>query len=308
MNSFYRFWISLLIFILNFFFVSESIAQQQENSDSSLLREFKKYNDSVYFYIENDLTKVDIFYPKLVAIGKKLKPDYLHAEFLRTQAYYYRLKNQKDSAVLTLKKIIDILSPYPKDSLKEISVLTKTYNLLATIYLEANLYNQAIINQYKSVLLAELIHQKFPKDEDNNHYLSWAYSDLALIYSYTDDKKKSQNYFLKSISFSNKNCSAYNHSINQFNYGVFLLDIDEIDSAKYYFEKSLANFKVKSDLSEMIAVKLNLAKVYILKNEFEVAEQLCNEAIDESSKLGFNYYKAQGFLIISDLFLKNNQL
>ncbi len=308
MSRILRFWFILLIFTLTFGAIFESIAQESSRKKISDKETFKILADSVYFYLENDINKVDLFYPQLLKIGENIKEDYLKGELLKTQAYYHKFNNHKDSAVLALKKAIDILHVYPKDSIREISVLAKVYNVLATIYLEADLYNQAIITQYKSIHLSELIHQKKPSNEPNNHYLSWAYSDLALIYSYTDNPKLTRNYFLKSIQFSKNHCTEYNYSINALNYGVYLLDIKEIDSAKYYFEIALSIFERKSDQSEMIAVKLNLAKIHIHKGDYKAAEQLCIESINESEKIGFNYYKAQGFLIISDMYLKANRL
>lgn len=302
--------ISLLIFLSIPVFCQNNDNQidNKKNTVKDTKAAFKAVSDSVYFYLENDIQNATKQINKLEQISKKVKDAQIHASFCKTKGYYYSSTNKSDSAIIFFKKGLSYLEKIQNQTIDDLILKAEIYNAIAITYHRVELYAPSLDAHFKAINLAEYIYKKEPNNIRNNTFLSWSYGDLAATYSYTPDIKNTKKYFLIGINFSKKHSDDYVHAINLFNYAVFLLDIKELDSALSCFNISKDKLNIENSAAEYIAVNLNIAKINIIKKEFVNAKNLLNKAIELAIKSDITYYLAESYLILSDLYIKTDDL
>ena len=86
------------------------------------------------------------------------------------------------------------------------------------------------------------------------------------------------------------------------NYGVLKQKINEIDSAFYFYQKSLKLSIQKKDSIGIPFAQTHIGEVFMLKRNFDIAEKYFNNALKIRQKRKDMYGIADSFLYLGDLF------
>lgn len=122
-----------------------------------------------------------------------------------------------------------------------------------------------------------------------------AMNGLGNIFLVLNKPEQAQNYFRQALSVEAQSQSNLGIAINYANLAETFNISNELDSALYYYEQSLAqNILIDSDIGEAIC-KRSMGLIYYKKGEEEIALQLLSDAfsIMEDSKDAFHKLEVQ---------------
>ena len=148
-----------------------------------------------------------------------------------------------DSALLYSNKSLDLYQ-----QLEDETGINRCYGLLASIYCELGLSDTAIRLDYKVLLWAE----------NNNKPDMYAFTCLNLGNTYVelDNFQKAKEFYQKAIYGTYEPASLAAMA----NIGLIYLDLNDPDSASYYFHTALAKYYDKDTTD--LRVKYNIATLY----------------------------------------------
>jgi len=223
-------------------------------------------------------------------------------------------KNLVDSDVQLAHKKIDSLIELLNASNSSDS---STYSDLITLKANAN-FNSG---NFEEALRLNLEALKIRLKLNDSYHVSSSYNNIGNIYYYTYASEKAIEYLRMSLQLAAANKDTLRVANNFNTIGLVFLDMEELDSAEFYLNKSYRlSHKIKNeDASSLSDVLGNLAYVYILKDQEQEAIRYLNDAIEINKKnnnlsgLSWEYArlteiyleldsleKAKHFLLLSD--------
>jgi len=299
-------WKIILIFISLHFYIGEingqlnvdSLKKQCTLSDDPT-EAFNKIQDTLFYFFSNDITKAKKLLPYLKYYDNLVGDDKSRGLYYQNYGYYKNYISQLDSAVYYLEKS---LFYFKKDTSAEgLSTVKYAYNAIALIYDDAGLYKTSIENHLKCIEIAENIEKKNNTGNSTKRFLAAAYNDIAQTYSNIDDTTHANYYFNKSIDYAKEHNLNLIIASNQFNYGVYLLDLSEYDKAFELFEES-KNTLCYNDTSSLIVVYLNETKILIHQKKYNEALSLCQKTISISKEKGYPQFVCNAKLVLSNIY------
>ena len=146
--------------------------------------------------------------------ARDLDPD--NALFLNHLGLAYFFLGENEQAILALKEAVDKKADY-----------SEAHNNLGRVYIEIRDFNKA--RKHLALAAKDLTYGS--KDK--------VWLNLGLSYFFEGHFQKSQNYFVKSISFNRDNCLAYNY------YGRSLLEGEEFNKASKALDQAIYHCRKK---------------------------------------------------------------
>jgi len=205
---------------------------------------------SVNFSYRNSIK----YYREALAINKDTR-GLKYADTYRNLAREYRLAGQYDSAMIINEKALQLFSDY--DDKNKISI---TYNEIGIILDELGKYNEAIDYYFKALLMVEgTNYEPFRRAK--------TYNNAGIAYLLQENFIKASLYFTKSINLKEAipgfDIASKMSTLN--NLAEIHKKEGNIDSAKYFYLKSLATANTKDPQNKELRVCLeelkNLAEI-----------------------------------------------
>jgi tetratricopeptide (TPR) repeat protein len=227
-------------------------------------------------------------------------------------AQFYKEINKLKEAITYYLKTISIFSS--SDIQEDNDIVELSYWGIGESYKNLNLLNDALYNYKKALLIsksqkinsneylydigiifrlqkqyskAEKIELLALKKSDNDINRQLIYNELSIIYAEQEKFEKSINILNKLITEYPK----YNDIGNVLSYkGRLYMKMGRYDEAIKWLKKATRKFIQINDIEELIFTKAQIARSYLNQNKIMIAEDMCNELINE--------YSANKFLTI----------
>ena len=221
--------------------------------------------------------------------------------------------------------------------------IARNLNNLGILYTEMGHYDSALVYTLKSLSINEALQKDFPEEYAKSLFnQGMLYIDLALYKEAEENIKKALGIFIQNsnvdiyYSYCNNGLGVVNWKIcnyiesikyyrealktnlilfsensidvafNSFNIGEVYLDMNNLDSAEFYFKKTKSVFDEFIEIGHPYYMHLNnaIAKLYFKKNQVKNAINLYNSVIEVGLKK-FSYHPdlAQSYEEIAKLYL-----
>ncbi len=258
---------------------------------------FEKLNDSVkaakcyinlgvdeYYYGNSD--KALKYYKRAADLLEYSKEYLLSAKIFNNIALIKKNVGNYEDAVLYFHKSIDL-----KEKIKDTSGIANSYHNIGTIYWEQKNYKQALkcFNNTAKLL------SNTKKYED----LAGVYTNIGLIYNDMKDTANALSYYDKAINLYKQTNFKHGLAAVFLNKAVLLDNAGFYDEAEILFMQALKIFEELSYKTGIFTCKINLSRLYSLKNKHRKAVNLCLEAFKEDAKTEQIKYLAEGYNILS---------
>lgn len=166
-----------------------------------------------------------------------------------------------------------------------------------TLYYYLSKNDQAIGNYLQALKLYEEL-----KDSLR---IAGMYMNLGNV---AGSKKETIDFYLKSIALNHQLGNQPGVAKNLVNVGTTYLDYNEIDSAKYYFERALALSKEIDAVETITSSLLNLSIVYEHEGDVPKAVKSIKEALKYKHQPLSTIQQVYGFFNLSQFYLRLNEL
>ena len=257
------------------------------SSPDSVLR--KIMHDTIWYFIDRDLIKtkelIDIYSDFII----DNKIDEYSVDLCNIRSAYFNYRGLNDSSIFYLEKSIDMIKEIAKDStfIYGKNQLPYLYSNIAIIYDEMGMCETAVEFQFKSMYEIEDV----LKVDSSNIKMQALYAsgntELGMYYSNFGDTLNSEKFFSKGIELSKKYSDDDAIAYAEFNYGVYLLDVNKVDTALKIFNKIDAYYKLSNNTYNQILAKLNISGVYNIQGKYDLAMQMADSCTILSDKYGF---------------------
>ncbi len=259
---------------------------------------FEKLNDSVkaakcyinlgvdeYYYGNPDKALENYYKANLLL--KNSKKYNLIAKVFNNIAVVKKNTGNYEEAISYYHKSIDL-----KEKINDTVGIANTYNNIGVVYLDQKEYNQAL----KCFEKASDIFRETDKYDD----LADIYANIGLIYGKKEDVEKSLLNYNKAIELYSSTKNKYGKATVLLNKAILLLnDADHYSDAENLFLEALQVFEELKYKTGVFTCKINLSRLYSLKNEHRKAVNLCLEAFKEDTKTNQIRYLSEGYNILS---------
>lgn len=193
-------------------------------------------------------------------------------------------------------KYID-LAEESANNTKSDSIIADTHSGIAEIYASKDAFDISLEHFLKAYRYYQ------GKSHKNRYRLE---NDLAITYSQTQNPEKALEFFHKLLKYEHTKADPVKLAAVANNIGLVWMERD-VDSATFYFNKSLGIIKEIEKPSLKAMLYTNLARTAALKEDVPRAKIFFEFAINESNK-SVNKNLAWIYIKFSELYLKNNEL
>ncbi len=291
-RALYFIFISYIIFCSN-----DTIAQDNNGNNAELWQNIelhdsvrlKMLRDTIWYFIDRDLNKTKELIVDYQKIVTKIGNERYRVDLCNIRSAYFNYLGMDDSSIYYLEESIDIIKAIESDSsfVYGKNQLPFLYSNIAIIYEEIGMYETSIEFQFKCMFELEDILTIDSMNTEMQILYANSNTELGMYYSEFDDKINAEKYFVKGIELANKynddNAVAY----AEFNYGVYLSNIGEIDTALVIFFNLNNYYKLINDQYSQIMSMLNISDVYNKQVKYKLAMNMSDSCILLSEKYGF---------------------
>ncbi len=115
------------------------------------------------------------------------------------------------------------------------------------------------------------------------------FNNIGIVYQQLKEGEKSLEYYQKSLSISSKDENGLISSANsQNNIATHFEEfVQDYDSALYYYQKAQNIYKREGLIRQLLIVDNNIGNIYMLQNQYKIADSVFKSVIDESIAHGF---------------------
>ncbi|NQU51249.1 MAG: tetratricopeptide repeat-containing sensor histidine kinase [Bacteroidetes bacterium] len=175
----------------------------------------------------------------------------------------------------------------------------KAYFLLAYYYDQTGEFIKAIDNLEKAsnniIEMGDLIH------------LAGCYNNLGVLYSYGINKKKSLEYFIKSLNISEKLNETYAQSQVYGNIAAIYKNLKEYSSSLKYYNKSLAVGLKLENLENIALSYIDVGKINVKLQRYDNALDNFISAKKLISEIKDKYRLTQTYIDFANYYIDTNQ-
>ncbi|MDF2551777.1 MAG: tetratricopeptide repeat protein [Chryseobacterium sp.] len=277
-------------------FILESLSLSGQNSNSQQRKIDQLISRTNELYLNGETNQVFASSKKIINLSEQLKYDKgLSYGYYYLAAYFYDNAKFRES-VQNVKKA----QQYTKYLAKDKTHSAKLSALLGGNYLLLELYTLSSENYRKTI---DILESKSQKNITDSLTESATYSNLSYLfqninmpdsmYYYLKKEKK----ILKKIKFKDayiqKGCSCLG-------FGNYHLSKNKIDSAQYYYNKSLEFFNGKKHPCKIESL-IGLGNLYIHQKDYEKSHQYYDCALKSFEQNNFPDIKSELLKKISEL-------
>lgn len=283
-------------FLFLFLLWATSLSAQNSNSQKQKIDKLIIYTNQLYLDGKTDAVLKSS--RKIISLSEQLKYDKgLSYGYYYLASYFYDNAKFRES-VQNAKKAKQFTKYLTRDKTHSAKVTA----LLGGNYLLLELYTLSSKN-YKETI--DILKSKSQKSTTDSLTESATYSNLSYLFQninmpdsvyYYLKKEKS---ILKKIKFKNayieKGCSCLG-------FGNYHLNENKIDSAQYYYNKSLAFFNDKKHPCKIESL-LGLGNLYTHEKDYKKAHEYYNIALNSFEDNNFPDIRSEIFKKISELYI-----
>jgi len=252
----------ITVLIITFFFSTIGIAQSLPYSDSlehylstttSIQKKIISLNQlGAYYESVSDYSKSFSSLSKALELNKN---NAFPSELIKTlnyMGYIYWHKSEYDSSLYYHLQALKIAN----ESNINDENLAFTYLMLGNDYYDKGDLSKTSSYYYNCLKLADNLNNISIKIQCHNR--------LSKLYFKMKDYKQAIEHVLKSLKLNNNEYDIRELGVSYNNLGNLSLAIEETDSALYYFNQTLINFKNCGDIIGQSIASINLGDTYLL--------------------------------------------
>jgi signal transduction histidine kinase len=213
---------------------------------------------------------------------------------LNNLGFIYWQSSQFDSAVIYFDKAYII-----RMKLSNKSEIATTANNLGTIYYQWAIYDRAL-----EYFLQAL---KLQKEIGNLKNASLVLCNIGLVYKETSHIQKAKEYYFESLAIALKENAANTIAYAYHCIGATFLTTN-IDSATYYFKKSLDAYRENAHIGGEILALKGIGESFLRLNEYRSAEKYFNNILKLAVVNDIPLRKAEAYNYLGEINKKENKL
>jgi tetratricopeptide (TPR) repeat protein len=224
------------------------------------------------YYLQSERNKAEEYYLKSISYGKKCSKPGFESLALSNLARIYISQDKYEEA----KKLLDEYIALNKAN-SDIRNLGTAHGVYGQYYLNQEQFDKAINELERSM--------EYNLSTGNNELIGNGYTNLAIAAYFKEDYDRAKDYFELALAYRKKKGKEYYIAESYFNLGDFFFGINNLDSAKVAYKKSL---KISRESENLVGEKDALMQLSILYDSLgmpsEEAEML-RDYIDVDNKL-----------------------
>lgn len=159
----------------------------------------------------------------------------------------------------------------------------KALNLIGIVYFYYSMYEQALENFEKSVLLLEDL-------EDNSYLLSCVLNNIGEVYRETNDYKKSLATFDRCLNIPEASKYKTNTAAIYSNIGKVYIKEKKYSMALSFFKKSYAILLNEKEPIMLAEAENNIADIYMFRQDINSAEKYLIDAFNRLDNIHNKFY------------------
>ena len=169
-------------------------------------------------------------------------------------------------------------------------------------YLGYALFNQGFIDQHLELQMQVLDYRL--KYGEKPNLLARSYSAIGSIYYRMGDLEQAQSHYLRTLDIRSAipNLEAQQFGFTLRNIGNVLMQEKKFDEAGSYYEMALDSFQVSGNNQFIAQTHQLIGRLYLEKEEFDLAEKEFEEALDLAHQLNSIGQRGQILLDLSKLY------
>ncbi|MBK5213589.1 MAG: hypothetical protein JJE55_08025 [Flavobacteriaceae bacterium] len=266
----------------------KALRQYQKNNDQSGIA--KAYGNIATLYVDNNsMDSLRHFLNKAIVINKKNGFD--------TNLFfnYYNLgiaESNQNNSEDAIASILNALKYAEKTKNKR--YIAYCNSMIGILYMEQEMYNEA----EKYLLKAE---NDFAEIEDA-WGLAQQYVNLGKLHNERDkDYLTAINLYRKAVFNYNKIGDSINSLVAIGNIGRNFIQIEKLDSARFYINKSLYLSERLDNPDELVRSLTNLGEIEFKENNYQKAKQHINRSISIAKEHSFMEDYGEALLLLSEI-------
>ena len=246
--------------------------------------------------IEQNLKEALAQYAIAIDFAKKAKNGYVEAHLLSLIAGMYQDKGDYDMAI---KYYLDGLK-VAEDS-KSPEMIATLSNNLAEAYSDAGRPISLTLPYYLKALKEETV-------MGNWQYIGMIYSNIAKEQMLAGNQEEAEKAVKLSIEFiKRKSDRAYVYGSVAADIGEVYLGLGAFDDAAYYLKEAFRVLDSIGTKDNKLIPLSTLARLYLKKNDLEIANKYAQTLLDLSKKYYSKLYLRDAYLVLSEIAKKKNE-
>ncbi|MCU0438660.1 MAG: tetratricopeptide repeat protein [Raineya sp.] len=229
------------------------------------------------------------YYKKAIPINTQIKNEQGNAGIYNNIAFVYRLQGKyKNSLEYYLKSLRFF------ENAKSQKQVSNVLNNIGSLYSDQKNYEKAIDYFHQSLIIA----QKLP----DTLGIAFAYNNIGEVYQKQGKWKEAKNNFTQSLVWKKKKNHLRSIASGYANLGLVFQEEHKLDSAKYFLEEASKIYKQIDDTNGFIETLLRLGEMQTKQNEYQLASQYYQEALDQSLKIGSKPLTEKAYKFFSEYY------
>lgn len=229
------------------------------------------------------------FYQKAIPINTQIKNKQGNAGIYNNIAFVYRLQGRYKNSLEYYLKSLQFFQE--AKSQKQVS---NVLNNIGSLYSDQKNYEKALDYFHQSLIIA----QKLP----DTLGIAFAYNNMGEVYQKQGKWKEAKINFVQSLVWKKKKKHLRSIASGYANLGLVFQEESKLDSAKYFLEEASKIYKQIDDTNGFIETLLRLGEMQTKQEEYQLASQYYQEALNQSLKIGSKPLTEKAYKFFSEYY------
>lgn len=174
--------------------------------------------------------------------------------------------------------------------------MIKTLNSIGIVHHNQNNFDKAL--EYYSSALEKAL------EIDYTAGISKGLNNVAAIYGMQGDYAKVVSHLQDAIRLNQKNDNKDLEGTNYLNMGYYFQEIEQFDSAIYYYQKALKIYEELNHTSSLISTQIFLAGFYLRTDDLSTAKKTALRILEESRKNRLKRFEYESAVLLRKISFK----
>jgi len=170
----------------------------------------------------------------------------------------------------------------------------RALNSIGIIHHNQNNYDKALEYYFKALNIAREI--------SYTSGISKGLNNIAAIYGINGEYDKVVRYLREAIALNLEQGDQRILGVNYLNFGYYFQELEQYDSALYFFNKSLKIYKELEIISSILSSKIFLAEYYMTVGELEKSKHFAQESLEEGKANGLKRFVYETAALLSNIY------
>jgi len=229
------------------------------------------------------------YYQKAIPINTQIKNEQGNAGIYNNIAFVYRLQGKYKSSLEYYLKSLRFF-----ENAKSQKQVSNVLNNIGSLYSDQKNYERALDYFNQSLVIA----QKLP----DTLGIAFAYNNMGEVYQKQGKWKEAKFNFTQSLVWKKKKNHLRSIASGYANLGLVFQEEYKLDSAKYFLEEASKIYKQIDDTNGFIETLLRLGEVATKQNNYDIASQYYQEALNQSLKIGSKPLTEKAYKFFSEYY------